>query len=83
MSIIEVNRLTKEYRPGAMQHLKQELLHIAARLAGKKTEERPLFKALDDVDVKVEEGEVFGPIPSPIFRNCITTPKLKQQGSSK
>ena len=48
--IIEVNHLTKEYRLGAMQGLKQELLPTAARLTGKKAEERSLFKALDDIN---------------------------------
>ena len=60
MSIIEVSHLTKEYRLGAMQGLKQTLLNIAARLTGKKVEERPLFKALDDVSFSIEPGEVVG-----------------------
>jgi lipopolysaccharide transport system ATP-binding protein len=60
MSIIEVEHLTKEYRLGAMQGLKQKLLHTAARLRGKKTEQRPLFKALDDVSFSIEQGEVVG-----------------------
>lgn len=60
MAIIEVNHLTKEYRLGAMQGLKQTLLNTAARLSGKKVEERPLFKALDDVSFSIEPGEVVG-----------------------
>jgi ABC-type polysaccharide/polyol phosphate transport system ATPase subunit len=60
MAIIEVENLTKEYRLGAMQGIKQTLLNTAARLAGKKVEERPLFKALDDVSFSVEQGEVVG-----------------------
>ena len=60
MPIIEVNHLTKEYRLGAMQGLKQSLLNTAARLTGKKVEERPLFKALDDVSFSIEPGEVVG-----------------------
>lgn len=47
MHIIEVDRLTKEYRLGAMQGLKQTLLNTAARLTGRKVAERTLFKALD------------------------------------
>ena len=60
MPIIQVDHLTKEYRLGAMQGLKQTLLNTAARLSGKKVEERPLFKALDDVSFSIEPGEVVG-----------------------
>ena len=60
MPIIQVDHLTKEYRLGAMQGLKQTLLNTAARLTGKKVEERPLFKALDDVSFSIEPGEVVG-----------------------
>jgi len=60
MPIIEVDHLTKEYRLGAMQGLKQTLLNTAARLSGKKVAERPLFKALDDVSFSIEQGEVVG-----------------------
>jgi len=60
MPIIEVNHLTKEYRLGAMQGVKQTLLNTGARLMGKKVPERPLFKALDDVSFSIEQGEVVG-----------------------
>ena len=60
MPIIEVDHLTKEYRLGAMQGLKQALLNTTARLTGKKIEQRPLFKALDDVCFSIEQGEVVG-----------------------
>ena len=60
MPIIQVDHLTKEYRLGAMQGLKQTLLNTAARLSGKKIEERPMFKALDDVSFSIEPGEVVG-----------------------
>jgi len=60
MAIIEVEHLTKEYRLGAMHGLKQTLLNTAARLTGKKVEERLLFKALDDVGFSIEPGEVVG-----------------------
>ena len=60
MPIIQVDHLTKEYRLGAMQGIKQTLLNTAARLTGKKVEERPLFKALDDVSFSIEPGEVVG-----------------------
>lgn len=60
MPIIEVDHLTKEYRLGAMQGLKQTLLNTTARLTGRQAPERPLFKALDDVCFSVERGEVVG-----------------------
>jgi len=60
MPVIEVNHLTKEYRLGALQGLKQTLLNTGARLMGKTIPERPLFKALDDVSFSIEQGEVVG-----------------------
>lgn len=60
MPVIEVSHLTKEYRLGAMQGLKQTLLNAGARLVGKTPPERPLFKALDDVSFSIEPGEVVG-----------------------
>ena len=60
MPIIEVEHVTKEYRLGAIQGLRQTLLNTAAKLTGKTVEERPLFKALDDVSFSIEQGEVVG-----------------------
>lgn len=60
MPAIEVSHLTKEYRLGALQGLKQTLLKTGARLAGRPVPERPLFKALDDVSFTIEQGEVVG-----------------------
>lgn len=60
MSAIEVSHVTKEYRLGAIQGLKQALLKSGARLLGKKPEKPPLFKALDDVTFSIDQGEVVG-----------------------
>jgi lipopolysaccharide transport system ATP-binding protein len=60
MPVIEVSHLTKEYRLGALQGLKQTLLNTGARLIGKPVQEPPLFKALDDVSFSIEQGEVVG-----------------------
>lgn len=60
MAIIEVNNVSKEYRLGAMQGLKQTLLNTTARLLGKQVEPRPAFKALDNVSFSIEKGEVVG-----------------------
>ena len=60
MPAIEVSHLTKEYRLGAMQGLKDAALAAARRLLGHPVPERPLFKALDDVSFAIEPGEVVG-----------------------
>ena len=60
MPAIEVSHLTKEYRLGALQSVKQTLLKTGARLLGKTVEQPPLFKALDDVSFSIEPGEVVG-----------------------
>ena len=60
MPVIEVEHLTKEYRLGALQGLKQTLLNAGARLSGRPVQEPPLFKALDDVSFSIEQGEVVG-----------------------
>jgi len=60
MNIIEVDRVTKEFQLGQMRSLKQTALDALARLRGHPVPIRLPFKALDDVDFKVEEGEVLG-----------------------
>jgi ABC-type polysaccharide/polyol phosphate transport system ATPase subunit len=58
--VIEVSHLTKEYRLGALQGFKQTMLNAGNRLLGRSVQERPLFKALDDVSFSIEQGEVVG-----------------------
>jgi ABC-type polysaccharide/polyol phosphate transport system ATPase subunit len=60
MPIIEVNHLTKEYNLGAITSIKDTLRHGISRLMGNQTWEREKFKALDDIDFSIEEGEVVG-----------------------
>jgi lipopolysaccharide transport system ATP-binding protein len=60
MAIVEVNHVTKEFRLGQFHSLKQSALDAMARLRGHPVPERVPFKALDDVDFKVEPGEVLG-----------------------
>lgn len=60
MAIIEVNHVTKEFKLGALHGFRQTLQNSLARLRGQPTQERPLFKALDDINFKVEPGEVLG-----------------------
>lgn len=60
MPVIDVSHVTKEFRLGAMQSMRQTLQNLGARLTGRHVPERPLFKALDDVSFSVEQGEVLG-----------------------
>ncbi|HOM15182.1 MAG TPA: ATP-binding cassette domain-containing protein, partial [Rubrivivax sp.] len=60
MPAIEVSHLSKEYRLGALQGVRQTALNAGRRLLGRPAEERPLFKALDDVSFSIEPGEVVG-----------------------
>ena len=59
MSIIEVNHITKKYQLGTMQSLKTTALNQWRRLTGQPVEERAPFKALDNVNFSVEQGEVL------------------------
>jgi ABC-type polysaccharide/polyol phosphate transport system ATPase subunit len=58
--IIEVDHVTKEFILGEPPSLKRTALHALRRLAGRPVEERPPFKALDDVHFAVQPGEVLG-----------------------
>lgn len=60
MAIIEVNHLTKEYQLGHLTSLKETALNTLRRLTFRPTLEREKFKALDDVNFHIEEGEVIG-----------------------
>lgn len=60
MAIIEVNHVTKEYRLGTLHSVKHTFRDLGARLRGKRVPKPEPFKALDDVDFKVEQGEVVG-----------------------
>jgi len=60
MPVIKVNHITKEYRLGALTSLKDSALNQIKKLRGQPLDERKPFKALDDVDFKIEAGEVVG-----------------------
>ncbi len=60
MPIIEVKHLTKEYDLGTVTGIKDTLRHTLAKIQGKDTWQRERFKALDDVNFTIEEGEVVG-----------------------
>lgn len=58
--IIEVNHLTKEYQLGHITSFKENVFNTFRRLRGKPVKQREDFKALDDVNFTIEEGEVVG-----------------------
>ncbi|MGZ8944506.1 MAG: ABC transporter ATP-binding protein [Methylococcaceae bacterium] len=58
--IIEVSHLTKEYQLGHITSLKENVLNTFRRLGGKPIQQRENFKALDDVNFTIEQGEVVG-----------------------
>ncbi|WKJ88721.1 ABC transporter ATP-binding protein [Methylomonas montana] len=60
MAIIEVNHLTKEYQLGHLTSIKETALNALKRLTFQPVQERECFKALDDVNFHIEEGEVVG-----------------------
>ncbi len=60
MPIIEVKHLTKEYDLGAVTSIKDSLRHTLAKIQGKDTWQRERFKALNDVNFTIEQGEVVG-----------------------
>jgi lipopolysaccharide transport system ATP-binding protein len=60
MPIIEVDHVTKEFQLGELEGAKAVLRNRWRRLRGLPVEHRPLFKALDDINISVEQGEVLG-----------------------
>lgn len=63
-AIIEVDHVTKEFRLGQLTTLRHSLSGLVARMGGHRLAPPPRFKALDDVDFRVEPGEVLGIIGS-------------------
>jgi len=59
---IEVHHVTKEYRLGAMQSLRQLATTAGARFLGRAAAGPAPFKALDDVSFSIQPGEVVGVI---------------------
>src|ERR1700682_3931733 len=60
MAVITVDHVTKEFRLGQGTNLHQSISRALAKLRGKPGPPKAPFKALDDVSLKVEEGEVLG-----------------------
>ena len=60
MHAIEVSHLTKEYRLGAMQSIRQLAQSAGTRLFGGASAPRKSFNALTDINFTVQRGEVVG-----------------------
>ena len=60
MPIIEVNHVSKEYRLGTLTGLKDSVHSILRRLRGLPAMKRIPFKAIDDLDFSIDQGEVVG-----------------------
>jgi len=60
MAIINVDHVTKEFRLGQLTTLKEVAANGLRRLAGGSARKPETFKALDDVTLAVEQGEVVG-----------------------
>ena len=60
MAAITVDHVTKEFQLGQIHNLRHALGRALVRLQGKVPEQKLPFKAVDDVNFRVEEGEVLG-----------------------
>jgi ABC-type polysaccharide/polyol phosphate transport system ATPase subunit len=60
MPIIEVDHVTKEFRLGQLTTFKQAIVNGARRMLGGTPAHLRTFKALDDVSLTVDRGEVIG-----------------------
>jgi lipopolysaccharide transport system ATP-binding protein len=64
MPIVEVSHVSKQFRLGQLETAKLKLQRVLARMRGHPLPERTNFKALDDVNFSLEQGEVLGIIGS-------------------
>lgn len=62
--VIEARDLNKEFRLGQLQTLRHSVQNLMRRISGKSLERPRLFKALDEVNFSIREGEVVGIIGS-------------------
>lgn len=60
MSSIEVNHVSKEYRLGTLTNLKDSAVNMVRRLRRQPVIQRTPFRALDDLDFSIDQGEVIG-----------------------
>jgi ABC-type polysaccharide/polyol phosphate transport system ATPase subunit len=60
MPAIDVSHVTKEFQLGQIEGLLGTLRRPLYRIRGKEPPKRPVLKALDDISLRVEDGEVVG-----------------------
>ena len=60
MPIIQLNHVSKDYRLGTLTSLKDSVRNTVRRLRGQPVKKRAAFRALDDMDFSIEQGEVVG-----------------------
>ena len=60
MAVIEVNHLTKEYQLGHLTSLTETGKNLLKRLTFRKVQKTEQFKALEDVNFHINQGEVVG-----------------------
>ena len=60
MAVITLSHVTKEFQLGQIHNFRNSVGRLFSKLRGREPERKLPFKALDDVDLAVEEGEVLG-----------------------
>jgi ABC-type polysaccharide/polyol phosphate transport system ATPase subunit len=60
MPIIQLDHVSKDYRLGTLTSLKDSVRNTVRRLRGQPVKKQTPFRALDDMDFSIEQGEVVG-----------------------
>jgi homopolymeric O-antigen transport system ATP-binding protein len=60
MAIIEFDHVTKEFGLGQLQNFRQAMMQVVRRVRGMPVEKPESFKALRDVNLSINNGEVLG-----------------------
>ena len=60
MAVITLSHVTKEFQLGQVHNFRNSVGRLLAQIRGRHPERKLPFKALDDVNFAVEEGEVLG-----------------------
>ena len=60
MPIIKITHVTKEFKLGEFKSLRQSITNMVDRICGKTIVKRQNFKALNNINIEVESGEILG-----------------------